>query len=85
MVELEQEQRDLRQQIGDAEAQVQQFQEESTTSSATLTELNRNLAAARLAAGLTSVTGPGAIIEIADSQRVVPSGREPGGLHRPGR
>jgi uncharacterized protein YlxW (UPF0749 family) len=80
VVELEQEQRDLRQQIGDAEAEVQQFQEQSTTSSATLAELNRNLAAARLAAGLTKVTGPGAILEIADSQRVVPPGENPAGF-----
>ncbi len=79
VVELEQEQRDLRQQIGEAEAEVQGFQDESTTSSAILSELNRNLATARLAAGLTKVTGPGAIIEIADSNRVVPPGENPAG------
>ena len=77
VVELEHEQADLRSQIADAESEVQQFQDQATTSSATLTELNRRLAQARLAAGLTAVVGPGAIIEIADSQRVVPQGENP--------
>ena len=77
VIELEQEQGELRDQIADAEAEVQQFQEESTTSSATLAELNARVAEARLAAGLTAVHGPGAVIEIEDSKRVVPPGDNP--------
>jgi uncharacterized protein YlxW (UPF0749 family) len=77
VLELEQEQSDLRQQIADTEAEVRRFQQESTTSSAALAELNRRLAEARLAGGLAAVHGPGAIIEIADSQRVVPPGANP--------
>jgi uncharacterized protein YlxW (UPF0749 family) len=77
VLQLEAEQRDLRQQIADAEEQVQQFQEESTSSSATLAALNAQLERARLAAGLTAVHGPGVIIEIADSNRVVPPGENP--------
>ena len=79
VVALEQEQADLRQQIGDAEAQVQQFQDAATTSSAALAALNRQLATARLASGLTAVVGPGAIVEIADSVRPVPPGENPAG------
>jgi uncharacterized protein YlxW (UPF0749 family) len=74
---LESEQRDLREQIAEAEAQVQQFQEESTTSSATLAVLNARLEQSRVAAGLTAVHGPGVIVEIADSNRVVPPGENP--------
>ncbi len=74
---LESEQRDLRGDIAEAEAQVQQFQEESTTSSATLAVLNARLEQSRIAAGLTAVHGPGVIVEIADSNRVVPPGENP--------
>lgn len=77
VVELEREQAELRRQIGEAEAEVLRFQEESTSSSAALAQLNEQLAAARLASGLASVRGPGAVIEIADSQRVVPPGENP--------
>jgi uncharacterized protein YlxW (UPF0749 family) len=77
VVELEQEQGELRAQIAEAEAEVQRFQEESTTSSAALAQLNERLAGARLAGGLAAVRGPGAVIEIADSQRVVPPGENP--------
>lgn len=74
---LEAEQRDLREQIAAAEEQVQQFQEQSTSSSATLAILNARLEQARIAAGLTQVHGPGVIVEIADSNRVVPPGENP--------
>jgi uncharacterized protein YlxW (UPF0749 family) len=77
VLQLEAEQRDLRAQIADAEEQVQEFQAESTSSSATLAVLNARLDAARLAAGLTPVHGPGVVIEIADSNRVVPPGENP--------
>ncbi len=77
VVELEQEQEDLRAAIAAAEAQVVAFQEEAAASSTTLADLNRRLALARLAAGLTRLEGPGAIVEIADSQRVVPAGENP--------
>jgi uncharacterized protein YlxW (UPF0749 family) len=77
VLELEEEQGELRDQIRDAEAEVQRFQEESTTSSVALAQLNERLAAARLAGGLAAVRGPGAVIEIADSQRVVPPGENP--------
>ena len=74
---LEAEQNDLRGQVEAAQADVQRFQAESTTSSAALDQLNRQLAAARLATGLTAVHGPGVVVEIADSKRVVPAGENP--------
>jgi uncharacterized protein YlxW (UPF0749 family) len=77
VVNLEAEQRDLRAQIADAEEEVQRFQAESTSSSAALAALNQRLAAARLDVGLTAVRGPGVIVEIADSKRVVPPGENP--------
>jgi uncharacterized protein YlxW (UPF0749 family) len=76
-VQLESEQRDLRSQIALAEEEVQRFQAESTSSSAVLAALNQRLAAARLDVGLTAVRGPGVIVEIADSKRVVPPGENP--------
>lgn len=77
VTELEQEQEDLRGQIADAEAQVLDFQTASTTSSSALAEVNRRLEEARLAAGLTPLKGPGAVIEISDSKRIVPAGENP--------
>jgi uncharacterized protein YlxW (UPF0749 family) len=77
VVDLEEEQHDLREQIAAAEAEVRQFQELSASSSVLLEELNRLLADARLGVGLTTVRGPGVIIEVADSKRVVPPGENP--------
>ena len=77
VVELEAEQADLRAQIAVAEGEVRQFQEESASSSVVLEDLNRQLAAARLGVGLTAVRGPGVIVEIADSKRIVPQGENP--------
>lgn len=77
VTELETEQADLRQQIAAGEAQVREFQAASTSSSSALAALNRRLAEARLAAGLTRMVGPGVVIGIADSTRPVPDGDNP--------
>jgi uncharacterized protein YlxW (UPF0749 family) len=77
VVGLESEQEQLRAQIAEAEAEVQAIQEQSTSSSAILAALNARLEEARLAGGLTSVFGSGVVIEIADSNRVVPPGENP--------
>ena len=74
---LEDEQEDLRGQLAAAEAQVLDFQTASTTSSSALAEVNRRLEAARLAAGLMPLQGPGVIVEISDSKRVIPDGENP--------
>lgn len=75
--ELEQEQHDLRDQIEAAEARVLEFQDATTTSSSALAEVNRQLEEARLSVGLAALRGPGVVIEIADSKRVVPDGENP--------
>jgi uncharacterized protein YlxW (UPF0749 family) len=77
VVGLEQEQKSLRDELADAERQVQGFQTASAGSQTTLAGLNRQLASARLAGGLTKVSGPGVVIEIADSKRPVPAGDNP--------
>lgn len=74
---LEQEQGELRDQIEIAEASVVEFQQATTSSSSALAEVNRQLEAARLSVGLTALRGPGVVIEIADSKRVVPDGENP--------
>ncbi|HTI28884.1 MAG TPA: DUF881 domain-containing protein [Methylomirabilota bacterium] len=74
---LEKEQEDLRGQLAAAEAQVLDFQTASTTSSSALAEVNRRLEDARLAAGLTALHGPGVVVEISDSKRVIPDGENP--------
>lgn len=74
VVALEDEQRSLRQQLADTNAEIQKFQTQTAGSQSALDEVNRQLAAARLAAGLTKVSGPGVVIEIADSKRPVPAG-----------
>jgi uncharacterized protein YlxW (UPF0749 family) len=71
---LQREQEDLRDLIVAEEAKVLAFQEQDAGSRTELEQLNAEVAAARLAAGLSDVRGPGLIIEIADSRLVVPAG-----------
>jgi uncharacterized protein YlxW (UPF0749 family) len=75
--QLQRQQEQLRAEITEAEDRLRAFQEESEGSQTTLDALNDDVAAARLASGLTDVTGPGAVIEIADSIRPVPEGGRP--------
>lgn len=67
-------QESLRSQIVEAEARVRSFQEQAVGSETLSNRLNEQVAAARLATGLQAVRGPGAVVEIADSQRSVPAG-----------
>ena len=75
--QLQRQQEQLRAEIAEAEARLAEFQEASEGSQTALDALNEQLAAARLAAGLTDVRGPGVVIEIADSLRSVPEGERP--------
>lgn len=59
--------------IEQAEERVQAFQERSAGSQSEIEEITRRLAEARLAAGLAEMTGPGVVVEIADSPRGVPN------------
>lgn len=75
--QLQRQQEVLRAEIEVAEDRVRTFQERSEGSRSELEALSGALAEARLAAGLDAVRGPGAVIEIADSQRPVPAGEAP--------
>jgi uncharacterized protein YlxW (UPF0749 family) len=80
VIQAEQRQREqeqLRAQIEEAEDRVREFQEQSAGSQSATDRLNQQLAAARLAVGLSDVIGPGVVIEIADSTRQVPIGQNP--------
>jgi uncharacterized protein YlxW (UPF0749 family) len=77
VLDLQREEGSLTEQLGTKEAQIREFQAKSAGSQTTLDSLNRQLQVARLAAGLTRVQGPGVIIEIADSKRIVPGGDNP--------
>lgn len=74
---LEADQKSLRDKIAAAERDLQDFQKQAAGSQTALDRLNAELAETRLAVGLTAVTGPGVVIEIADSKRVVPPGENP--------
>jgi uncharacterized protein YlxW (UPF0749 family) len=76
-VQLEQQQEDLRAQIAEEEEKLRAFQEEDAGSQAALEALSQEVEAARLAAGLSEVVGPGIVIEIADSRRPIPAGDNP--------
>jgi uncharacterized protein YlxW (UPF0749 family) len=72
--ELEAEQQALQATLATVNEQIETFQASAPGSEAELADLNARLAAARAAAGLSAVHGPGVQIEIADSQRQVPPG-----------
>ena len=75
--QLQRQQEALRAEFELAEDRVRTFQERSEGSRSELAALNEVLAVARLASGLDAVRGPGAVVEIADSQRPVPAGESP--------
>jgi uncharacterized protein YlxW (UPF0749 family) len=75
--QLQRRQEALRDEIAEQEDRVRTFQERSAGSRSELDALNEALAVARLASGLDPVRGPGAVIEIADSDRPVPVGESP--------
>jgi len=75
--EAQQEQRQqeqLRAEIEAAEIRIREFQEAATGSQAARDRLNEALIAARLKTGLVGISGPGMVLEIADSERQVPVG-----------
>lgn len=77
VMEAEQEQREqeqLRAEIEEAEGRVREFQEADAGSQAARDRLNQELEAARLKTGLVGISGPGMVLEIADSEREVPVG-----------
>jgi uncharacterized protein YlxW (UPF0749 family) len=76
-VALEQEQELLQAQLVAVESALADIQQESEGSQTSLAAVNEQLAETRLAAGLTEVVGPGVVVEIADSRRVLAPGENP--------
>lgn len=74
VVRLEEQRESLRSEIAQVEAEVRELQGTAEGSESALQQLNEGLAAARAGVGLTALRGPGAVIEIADSKRVIPPG-----------
>jgi uncharacterized protein YlxW (UPF0749 family) len=74
---LEAEQAQLQAQLAAVEGQLAEIQHTSEGSQTALAAVNDQLNATRFAAGLVEVTGPGVVVEIADSRRIVPVGENP--------
>lgn len=72
--QLQRQQEQLRAELQEAEARVRSLQESGAGSQTALDMLNQQLTAARIAAGVVPLRGPGVVIEIADSEREVPPG-----------
>lgn len=72
--QLQRQQAALRDEIAAADERLRALQEEDAGSQIVLGQLTERLAAARLATGLETVTGPGVVIEIADSLDQEPVG-----------
>jgi uncharacterized protein YlxW (UPF0749 family) len=76
-IALEEEQAALEAQLAAVDADLAAILAESEGSQTALAEVSEQLAATRLAGGLSAVSGPGVVIEIADSRRVLPVGENP--------
>ncbi|HYO42831.1 MAG TPA: DUF881 domain-containing protein [Candidatus Limnocylindrales bacterium] len=66
-LDLQAQQDSLKAQILDIRAEVGRLEETGQGGAAVTQDLNRQLEAARIAAGLTAMTGPGLVIQLADS------------------
>jgi uncharacterized protein YlxW (UPF0749 family) len=71
--ELQAQQDALKQQVLDARAQIQKLEAAGEGGAAVTQQLNNQLQAARIAAGLVAMTGPGLVIQLSDSTQPVPS------------
>jgi uncharacterized protein YlxW (UPF0749 family) len=73
-LELQRQQEGLKRQILDLRASIQQLEATGQGGAAVTKELNDRLEAARIAAGLVPLSGPGVVIQLSDSQLAVPPG-----------
>ncbi len=74
VVQLQAQQDGLKQQILDLRARIAQAEQVTAGSDLLVHDLNASLQAARLAAGLTALEGPGLVLQLDDSQAPVPAG-----------
>lgn len=73
VLDLQKQQDSLRAQVLDARAAIQQLEAAGVGGAAVTTDLNDQLGAARIAAGLVAISGPGIVIQLADSNLPVPA------------
>lgn len=71
--DLQAQQDQLKQQLLDARAAIQRLEAEGQGGAAVTQQLNDQLQAAQMAAGLVAMTGPGLVIQLSDSTLPVPS------------
>jgi uncharacterized protein YlxW (UPF0749 family) len=74
VLELQRQQEGLADRILDLRAQIQETSQASTGSAALVRELNQQLQAARIAAGLVDLTGTGIVFQLEDSATPTPPG-----------
>jgi uncharacterized protein YlxW (UPF0749 family) len=71
-LDLQNEQTALKKQVLDLRAEIQTLEATGQGGAATTEDLNNQLQAARIAAGLTNMEGPGLVIQLSDSTVAVP-------------
>lgn len=71
--DLQTQQNQLKQQVLDARAAIQQLEAAGEGGAAVTKQLNDQLQASQMAAGLVAMTGPGLVIQLSDSTLPVPS------------
>lgn len=72
VLDLQAQQDGLKQQILDVRQSIQELEAAGQGGAAVTQELNRDLEAARIAAGLVPMTGPGLVIQLSDSGALIP-------------
>lgn len=77
VLSLQRQQDALKARILELNAQVRELQQRSEGSAALVAELNRQIEAARIAAGLVAIEGPGLVLQITDAAGPLPPGGNP--------
>jgi uncharacterized protein YlxW (UPF0749 family) len=72
--ELQAQQESLKQQLLDVRSRIQELELQGKGSAAQVRDLNEQLQAARIAAGLVGLSGTGVVIQLEDSTQPVPAG-----------
>ncbi len=76
--DLQKQQDELKAQILNLRAQIEQLEASSAGNNALVTSLNDQLQQARIAAGLVDLQGPGVVVQLEDSTQPIPPGAAPG-------
>ncbi len=73
-LELQRQQDDLKQRIAELRTELQDLERQGQGTTTLVVELNAQLEAARIAAGLLPLTGTGIVLQLADSAQPIPDG-----------